>query len=1084
MMTQKQKSSSPWRRRVLYGAIVCLIILVSWIAYFLATFNLDNYRDTIEQELTKLLSQRVHITEIGYHFNYTHLALQASGVKVGDSETQVLLEIPELLIDLQWRGLLIKDFRVSRIHLNHPQLWYRSAQADRPPEVAGEKETLKNLDLSLFGTLKIDSLKVNKGNLLIEQPDGRRFKVALDTAEIDDVQLNTLSTALIKGSVLLPEQTSSTTFVLHGEFSLSVNQAKNLVPFVDMALEMESLDLGSAAQHLPEQLNSLKISGTTQLQLDLTGPTEGAFAFQAEMTSSGIEVMQEDLDISASFQSLFANGRYLPQPESQQIEEFSLRVDQSHLAGAVRWTTGRQPFALNADLSNVNLDLTELKRWLPKTPDFLKIIEKTGETGALYFEHAGFSIRQNSDGQALWEIDRLKGEIHDLSWSDPDLPMIKVPLLPFNIRQQHFTIDPTVLKVGHLDIVLEGNGQLKENHIDILAMNFSSTAAVENLIRDWDISTGSFLFAGAVPVKGHLEGPLDRIILDLDFDLSALQLSHPSGVSVQPGDGDKLSLHATLSSKVLTIDHSSFVWSFAKGRMNADYTFADPESLYLNALVDISDLENISRAVPVLSSYQLKGEAELTVVQQGAFHTTEPEIILSLRDAGARVTPYIADLNKVTGRIKVTSSGFSADNLNLFLGESALSATAEFQNFHDPLFILRVYGSQVRAQDVVFYSEKAMLQDVKGQLRFDKSGLYFEPVNVTLEGGTRASVRGSVSFTPPYDVTLDVKSQFANIAEVINLWADRPEADKVPKSTPDSSKEQEPSNEAKSVIAISADIDEGDLYGMAFQSAKGVVVPSKERLIIHPLDFSIGEGECTAQVVTDFRKDQPSQIRISGHAVNVDAYEVHNGLLNRKSVIRGALDTDFFLYGDIGKNFLPTSNGHAWINIKNGVLREFKILSKVFSFLNVGQLFRFKFPEMDAEGMPFSLISGNYLLKNGVLSTDDLVVKSQSMNQAYSGQVDLVSKEVNVALVVQPLGTVDAVLSKIPVAGWLLTGENGSFVTALFKATGTTEDLQVEAMPLNTVTEPTFGLLRRTLGLPVKLLKDPQILWGGDATER
>jgi len=38
-------------------------------------------------------------------------------------------------------------------------------------------------------------------------------------------------------------------------------------------------------------------------------------------------------------------------------------------------------------------------------------------------------------------------------------------------------------------------------------------------------------------------------------------------------------------------------------------------------------------------------------------------------------------------------------------------------------------------------------------------------------------------------------------------------------------------------------------------------------------------------------------------------------------------------------------------------------------------------------------------------------------------------------------------------------------------------------MPLDTLSEPTIGLLRRTLGLPFKLFEDPQILWGGDGSK-
>ena len=105
------------------------------------------------------------------------------------------------------------------------------------------------------------------------------------------------------------------------------------------------------------------------------------------------------------------------------------------------------------------------------------------------------------------------------------------------------------------------------------------------------------------------------------------------------------------------------------------------------------------------------------------------------------------------------------------------------------------------------------------------------------------------------------------------------------------------------------------------------------------------------------------------------------------------------------------------------------------------------------------------------------------MNQGYVGQIDLINKEIDVKLQVHPLGTVDKIVSRIPLAGWLLTGDNKAFLTAYFSVTGKLNDVTVNAMPLDTLSYQTIGLLQRTLGLPFKLVEDPQILWGGDGSK-
>ncbi len=288
----------------------------------------------------------------------------------------------------------------------------------------------------------------------------------------------------------------------------------------------------------------------------------------------------------------------------------------------------------------------------------------------------------------------------------------------------------------------------------------------------------------------------------------------------------------------------------------------------------------------------------------------------------------------------------------------------------------------------------------------------------------------------------------------------------------------------KAKIIIHASIAQGDLYGMAFHDATGVILPSRERLTIHPLDFSVGEGHCNAQVLVDFQRDAPALLRVSGHAEDVDALEVYRELLNQKNIVRGRLRGDFYLSGEIGSSHLPSSFGRFSVQISEGVLHQFQVLSKVFSLLNVSQIFALQLPDMHSEGMPFQTLSANFALDKGVLKSEDLTIQSAAMNMAYAGQFNLISKDLDLSLAIHPLGTVDKIVSRIPVAGWLLTGENKAFLTAHFTVQGKVGDLTVLPMPLDTLSEPTIGLLRRTLGLPFKLLQDPQIIWGGDTSEQ
>ena len=60
------------------------------------------------------------------------------------------------------------------------------------------------------------------------------------------------------------------------------------------------------------------------------------------------------------------------------------------------------------------------------------------------------------------------------------------------------------------------------------------------------------------------------------------------------------------------------------------------------------------------------------------------------------------------------------------------------------------------------------------------------------------------------------------------------------------------------------------------------------------------------------------------------------------------------------------------MRIKKGILREFHTLAKVFSLLNVSQIFTGNLPDMDKEGMPFTLLESNIQIGDGKIFVLDI----------------------------------------------------------------------------------------------------------------
>jgi hypothetical protein len=703
------------------------------------------------------------------------------------------------------------------------------------------------------------------------------------------------------------------------------------------------------------------------------------------------------------------------------------------------------------------------------------------DQGAVQIDQAVVTLHVDSAAQKKWRLDRIKGEVRQTSWTLGDAPSAEISSLPFAFSGNRWQIMRGRGQLGALRLEVSGAGEFDRDAAVLTTLDFSGDFPPAQLFEEWRIPTHALITSGQVGIKGHLEGSTDQLSLDLQADLSQFSISHPAGLHLNPEPGDKLTLHGTLSQEIFSLDHGALKWSFAKGHVSGTSRRDDPATLSLDALLTIDDLARLAETLPLLKKLRLHGQADLSIRQRGLPENNRPDMILTLRDAGLRATRFIADLNQINGRIQLTLKGLSAQNLRVHLGQSPVTVQAQLDDFNNPRLILKAKAPSIRADELVFRSNKAMLRDIDGRLEIDREGLVFAPVDVHLDGGTDASVRGTISFHPPFPVQLDVSSEFANIAEVIGLWTNHSTRERAQLKPVE---DENPERKAETSIRISAQVKRGDLYGMSFHNATGIIIPTRARLSIHPLDFSVGDGFCNAQVLTDFSPGAPTLLRISGHAEDVDALEVYRELLNQKNIVRGKLRGDFYLTGNIGANYLPSSYGNFSIQIHDGVLHQFQFLSKVFSLLNVSQIFALQLPDMDTEGMPFDTLTANLQLDQGLLGTEDLKIQSDAMNQSYVGQLNLVNKEIDLAMAIHPFGTVDKIVSRIPVAGWLLTGDDRALLTAHFAVKGKTDDVSVTAMPLDTITEPTIGLLRRTLGLPFKLFEDPQILWGGESGKK
>ena len=67
---------------------------------------------------------------------------------------------------------------------------------------------------------------------------------------------------------------------------------------------------------------------------------------------------------------------------------------------------------------------------------------------------------------------------------------------------------------------------------------------------------------------------------------------------------------------------------------------------------------------------------------------------------------------------------------------------------------------------------------------------------------------------------------------------------------------------------------------------------------------------------------------------------------------------------------------------------------------------------------------------------------------------------------VKPFQTLDRVVTKTPLVGWLLSGKDGAVVAAFYRVSGPLDNPTVASLPAKSLGRNLFGIFQRLLQLP------------------
>lgn len=606
-----------------------------------------------------------------------------------------------------------------------------------------------------------------------------------------------------------------------------------------------------------------------------------------------------------------------------------------------------------------------------------------------------------------------------------DYPLDKPSSYPFRM-----TVSPGQGELAWLLGKSRGN-RIFYNGNASLSLNGEGFTSGYHLSGSWNLSPAAYTYTGIVtkPV-----GTPSTINFNLFLS--------PKEVSLQ-------SLHYTLGPMALDI--------------SAQYPFSTGNSLELLIKSNVVNIGEISGMIPPLTKYQPSGRIQLSMrgeasdVDRGDFKWRGS---LSMISASFKPTDISKPVSAINGRITFDDTTMESSQLTARVGNSTFNGKVSIASFA-PLAVNTSFNAPI-----VDLSDFGIIQTKPLHISKVRADLSFRDKNLQIKGlsgqvnSSQLDIKGSVTDIDAPKVDLTIHSQSLDIADVQALSA--------------LEKKRHPGDKSASPITLKASIkaDSGKFGDVRFEKLNTTVQVSNRIVYLQPLEAAIFGGKLTAKGRID-TLSAPDRYQVEFKLANASGGQIMQQLSLERELtgtlnVEGELNTR----GESAEELKKSVLGSIKITARNGSLRQFPMLSKVFSILNVSQLFRLKLPDMVSEGMPYNDIKATLSFKDGTLSTKDLFVTSNAMNMSFIGSYNYIHDNMDFTLGIQPLQTVDKVVSRIPIVGWILTGKDKALLTTYFEIKGKTSNPQVSAIPVKSLAKGVFDIFKRVFQLPAKLVTD------------
>lgn len=730
---------------------------------------------------------------------------------------------------------------------------------------------------------------------------------------------------------------------------------------------------------------------------------------------------------------------------------------------------------LKASAETRTFALKEVRSYIPwgiihkGVGDFIDAHVKDGDFRLIEGKlHGRISQLANMNNKESVDVLSIEAEVNKgVFEAHPTAPLFHDINGILELKKRQFALKKIKARFGLSPLTMEGNiSDFASRHPNIYTAEMKIQPVRDEVV--WLLGKEKFREFG-------FKGPSNLVLsgkgTDVDYhinaqwDLTGAAYAYP-GVMEKPG-ARKNRLNAEVIINEGAVNLSSFNYDLPPANITGSMMvrFAGGIPSTFNIRSKALDAREAAAILPALRKFNPAGTCTLALAGQGDLedlHSIQLKGYVSLAGVALKPSANFNPLKGLTGNAFFKGNMMETSLLKAKMGESNIQGQLKIDDFRNPKVAFQFNTNLLKTKDLGLQSTEGEvnLRDVKGQMTIEDKLIHIDNLSFKL-GQSGFNLTGDITDPALPKVTLTLNSPYVgsdDLFRIISLSAPKKEGG------------------APSAMELKATLrlDAGKFGDIDFKKLNAGLKYSQGIIDIETLEAGAFEGKFKAKgrVAIHPSGQNRYDANISINRMSLEKLQSYLGIGDRTITGSLSLTGDLYASGRNTDDLKKTAAGTFKVRAEKGVLKKLSGLSKIFSLFNFYQMVKLKLPDMTTEGMTYNMITSNMLLKNGMISSEDFFIDSDSIQISGSGKIDYLQKKMDIIVGIHPLQTLDFIASKIPIAGWIVTDENGKLITVHFRVEGSWNNPDVTPINVRSIGKGTLNIFRRIFQLPGKLITD------------